>query len=71
LKLQNTKIENLQSSQVEKQTPLLPLCETSHKKLKTPKMIRRKLKNFENSKYQNKKPPKLTKERQIPLLTPL
>jgi hypothetical protein len=34
-------------------------------------MIRRKFKNSENSKYQNKKPSKFTKERQIPLLPPL
>jgi hypothetical protein len=42
------------------QMPPLPPCGTSHKKLMTPKRIRRKLKNFEISKYQNRKPSKFT-----------
>jgi hypothetical protein len=41
--------------QEENQTPYLPTCETSHEKLKTPKMIRRKYKNKNLSKFTRKK----------------
>jgi hypothetical protein len=40
------------------QMPPLDPCGTLHKKLMTPKMTKRKLKNFETSKYQNRKPSK-------------
>jgi hypothetical protein len=49
------------------QMPPLPPCGNSHKKLMTPKRIRRKLKNlkFQNTKIEN--PQSSQVEKQIPL----
>jgi hypothetical protein len=42
----NMETKNFQSSQEERQIPLVPPCETSHNFLKTHKIIRRKIENF-------------------------
>jgi hypothetical protein len=47
LELKKTKTKNLANSQEERQIPCLPPYEIAHKKLKTPKMTRRKLKTLE------------------------
>jgi hypothetical protein len=43
---------------------------TSHKKIEDPQNDKQKIKNFETSKYQNKRPLKFQEEKQIPYLPP-
>jgi len=64
LELQNcAKVKNLQISQEEKQMSPLPPCETSHKKIETPKMTKINLTFSRTSTYQNKKTSKFTKRK--------
>jgi hypothetical protein len=58
--------KNPQSLSEERQIPPLPLCETSHKKLKTCKMTRRKLENFKFSIKLKQKPLKFHKSKATP-----
>jgi hypothetical protein len=44
----------------EKQIPYLPLCETSHQKIKDPQNDKKKIEDFTISKYENKKFSKFT-----------
>jgi hypothetical protein len=60
-KLQNIITKNPQSSQEERQIPLLLLCEAPHKKIE----------DSETSKYQNKKPSKFTRRKENTLSPPL
>jgi hypothetical protein len=62
LKLQNTKTKTLQSSQEENQI-CLPPVKLHTKNLKTPKMIRRKLKTQELPNIKTKNPSKFTRKK--------
>jgi len=70
LKLQNTITKNPQSSQEERQMPLLLTCENSYKKIEDPKMIRKKLKTSELQNTKIKNPQSSQEERQITPLPP-
>jgi hypothetical protein len=73
MKIENSRIskyqkKNLQSSQEERQIPLLPLCKTSHKQIKTSKMIRNNLKILKLQNIKIKNLQSSQDKRQIPLL---
>jgi hypothetical protein len=61
-KLQNNKTKNSQNPQEQIPPPSPPFSHTKNK-LKTPKMTRRKIENFEISKYENKKLLKFTRRK--------
>jgi len=65
LEFQNMKTKNFQNSH-EKGTYLVSLLmKISHKKFENPQNDKKEIENFGTSKYQNKRPSKFPKEKQI------
>jgi hypothetical protein len=70
LEFQNTKTKNLQSTQEKRHIHHFLTCEISHKKFEDPQNDKKKIEDFRILKYQNKKPSKFPKEKQIPHVPP-
>jgi hypothetical protein len=50
--------------------PISSLKKTSHKKFEDPQNDKKEIKDFETSKYQNKRPSKFPEENQVPYFLP-
>jgi hypothetical protein len=70
LEFQNTKTKTLQSTQEERHIPRFLTWEISHRKFEDSQNDKKKIEDFGMLKYQNKKPLKFPKEKQIPISPP-